>query len=132
MKKEICNYDCFNCIYDDCINDSLSYNDYKQSKALDKESKQVTGKVAETYYERNKERIRMQRKQYYKKNKEKVLQYHKEYMQKVKKENPFYYKEYYQKNKEARKRAQREYYKRNKDRITQKRKLAQKEVEANE
>ena len=118
MKKEICNYDCFNCVYDDCINDSLTYNDYKQSKALDKESKQVAGKVAETYYERNKERIRMQCKQYYQKNRGKVLQHN---------------KEYYKKNKEKVLQYHKEYYKKNKDRIIQERKLlAQKEVEANE
>lgn len=39
MKKPVCNLDCFNCIYDDCINDG-DLSDSKLSAELDREAKQ--------------------------------------------------------------------------------------------
>lgn len=38
MKKPVCNLDCFNCIYDDCINEG-DLSDSKLSAELDREAK---------------------------------------------------------------------------------------------
>ena len=32
-----CNRDCFNCVFEDCIEDELTHEDYKQEAALEKE-----------------------------------------------------------------------------------------------
>ena len=39
MPLKICDMDCFNCKFDHCINDKLTYEDYKQSDELSKEIK---------------------------------------------------------------------------------------------
>lgn len=39
MKKPVCNLDCFNCIYDDCINEG-DLSDSKLSAELDREANQ--------------------------------------------------------------------------------------------
>ena len=35
--KPVCNRDCFNCIYDDCIDDSMIHEDYVKQSEIEKE-----------------------------------------------------------------------------------------------
>ena len=74
-----CNRDCFNCVFDDCIEDELSHEDYKQEAALEKEilfprtakeKKIAAGQKA--YYEANREKIAAGKKAYYEANREKI------------------------------------------------------------
>ena len=37
LKKAVCDLDCFNCKFDDCINDLLEIEDYVESENLDRD-----------------------------------------------------------------------------------------------
>lgn len=79
-----CNHDCFNCPYPDvpaeCLSDSLTYDEYKESDRLDseiryerktnKEKKMIARNKA--YYEANKEKMIARNKAYNEANKEKI------------------------------------------------------------
>lgn len=77
-----CNHDCFNCPYpdvpDECLSDSLTYDEYKESDQLDSEIRygRKTNKEKKidarkkAYYEANKEKIAARYKAYYEANKE--------------------------------------------------------------
>ena len=36
-KGPVCNRDCFNCIYEDCIDGSMTHRDYQEQAAIEKE-----------------------------------------------------------------------------------------------
>ena len=64
-KQAVCNRDCFNCVYEDCVLDDLSLEDYKQTTTIEKEllfpKSQKQKKIAagqKAYYEANREKIR--------------------------------------------------------------------------
>lgn len=61
----ICDRDCFNCKYDDCINDTLTYEDIKVSDQLDRDS------INESLSEKEK-RHRLSSLRYYRRNKETI------------------------------------------------------------
>ena len=74
-----CNRDCFNCVFEDCIEDELTLEDYKQEAELDKEilfpktakqKKIAAGQKA--YREANREKIAAGQKAYYEANREKI------------------------------------------------------------
>lgn len=79
----ICNMDCFNCIFPDCINNG---RETKSEKQMKNDLKQKTFK--ETYYERNREIL---------------LKKAKEYNATHREERKKYYKEYYRRNAEEKK-----------------------------
>lgn len=66
----VCDKDCFHCPYDDCINDDITYEDFKSEQEIDKIigiRKPMDGRLQaqqKEYYQRNKERIQAQRKEY--------------------------------------------------------------------
>ena len=84
-----CNHDCFNCPYpdvpDECLSDSLTYDEYKESDRLDseiryerktnKEKKRIARQ--KVCREANKEKVAARHKAYYEANKEKVAARHK-------------------------------------------------------
>ena len=79
MTKPVCNRDCFNCVFEDCVLDELNHDDYKQSAAIEKEllfpqsakqKKIAAGKKA--YYEANREKIAAGQKAYREANREKI------------------------------------------------------------
>ena len=84
--KPVCDYDCFHCPYEDCINDEMRHEDYQEGKKLElisgakeyntSESHRATQKK---YYEENKEKVAAARKKYYEENKEKVAAAQKKY-----------------------------------------------------
>lgn len=65
-ENAVCNKDCFNCPYDDCINDELDYEDYRAQTENDKAIKdelrgEKSRKVAaqqRAYYQNNKEKLK--------------------------------------------------------------------------
>ena len=90
--NDICNGDCFNCIYDDCIlpEDYLKKQYRKNfikshpkyyAEYREKNREQIREK-SKVYREKNKEQIRERKKAYYEKNKEQILEREKVYREK--------------------------------------------------
>ena len=116
----VCNKDCFNCIYPDCICDSMDMDDIREADARDKEVRpkrryvrraepiSATGDRSEywkVYYQENKDRINARRRERNKENIEKSREYGRRNYAK----NKETYKAYYQNNKEKIMEYQREY-----------------------
>lgn len=87
--KPVCDYDCFHCPYEDCINDELLLEDYQVEKEIDLLSgarEYKTPKAIRTsnkkYYEENKEKVAAYNKKYREENKEKWKEYNKKSRQK--------------------------------------------------
>ena len=101
--KPVCDYDCFHCPYEDCINDEMRLEDYQEGKKLELISGANEYKTSEShraaqkkYYEKNKERLAAYQKKYREKNKEKVAATQKKYYE----ENKEKWKEYNQKSRQ--------------------------------
>lgn len=99
--KPVCDYDCFHCPYEECINDEMRLEDYQEGKKLELISGAKEYKTSEShraaqkkYYEKNKERLAAYQKKYREKNKEKVAATQKKYYE----ENKEKWKEYNQKS----------------------------------
>ena len=87
--KPVCDYDCFHCPYEDCINDEMRLEDYQEGKKLElisgaKEYKTSKAKrdANKKYYKENKERLAAYQKKYREKNKEKWKEYNQKSRQK--------------------------------------------------
>ena len=105
--KPVCDYDCFHCPYEDCINDELLLEDYQVEKEIDLLSGAREYKTPKAirasnkkYYEENKEKVAAAKKKYYEENKEKVAAYRKKYREENKEKVAAYSKKYYEENKE--------------------------------
>ena len=101
--KPVCDYDCFHCPYEECINDEMRLEDYQEGKKLELISGAKEYKTSEShraaqkkYYEKNKERLAAYQKKYRGKNKEKVAATQKKYYE----ENKEKWKEYNQKSRQ--------------------------------
>lgn len=69
---KICNEDCFNCKYDDCILDSLGrYNKEPEPKEVSEKKMKNRIRMAR-YYQENKEAIKAQKKEYYYAHREEI------------------------------------------------------------
>lgn len=82
--KSICNKDCFNCPYPDCINDELDYEDYRELAQIDKDltSTPIKKKLAaqqKAYREANREKVAAAQKAYREGNREKLAAAQKAY-----------------------------------------------------
>ena len=66
---KICNKDCFNCPYEDCINDEMDYEDYKEAAVRDRE----------LFMTPEKRKIAAGQKAYREANRETYNRYHREY-----------------------------------------------------
>ena len=101
--KPVCDYDCFHCPSEECINDEMRLEDYQEGKKLELISGAKEYKTSEShraaqkkYYEKNKERLAAYQKKYREKNKEKVAATQKKYYE----ENKEKWKEYNQKSRQ--------------------------------
>lgn len=101
--KPVCDYDCFHCPYEDCINDEMRHEDYQEGKKLELISGAKGYNTSEShraaqkkYYEENKEKVAAAQKKYREENKEKVAAYSKKYYE----ENKEKWKEYNQKSRQ--------------------------------
>lgn len=72
--KPVCDYDCFHCPYEDCINDEMRLEDYQAGKELEL----ISG--AKEY--NTSESRRAAQKKYYEENKEKWKEYNQKSRQK--------------------------------------------------
>lgn len=72
--KPVCDYDCFHCPYEDCINDEMRHEDYQEGKKLELISGAKEYKTSESR--------RSARKKYYEENKEKWKEYNQKSRQK--------------------------------------------------
>lgn len=86
---EICNKDCFNCPYIDCIYDE----EVDEKKAMRRETQK-------RYYEKNKERWQAYKREWYEKNKEHCREQKREWYRKNKEKKLAYGKQHYLENKE--------------------------------
>ena len=72
--KPVCDYDCFHCPYEECINDEMRLEDYQEGKKLELISGAKEYKTSESH--------RAAQKKYYEKNKEKWKEYNQKSRQK--------------------------------------------------
>lgn len=98
----VCDKNCFQCKFADCIYDGMEYDDYLQSAALDKELIQTADqkKVAaykRAYREANKEKVAAYQRAYYEANKEKAAAYREKNRDKIREKN----RKRYELNKES-------------------------------
>ena len=73
----ICNKDCFNCPYPDCINDCMDHEDYVEAAERDRELRSTPEKrklaaQQRAYYEANREKVAAQQRAYREANREKL------------------------------------------------------------
>ena len=90
--KPVCDYDCFHCPYEECINDEMRLEDYQEGKKLELISGAKEYKTSESH--------RAAQKKYYEKNKERLAAYQKKYREKNKEKVAATQKKYYEENKE--------------------------------
>lgn len=72
--KPVCDYDCFHCSYEDCINDEMRLEDYQEGKELELISGAKEYNTSESH--------RAAQKKYYEENKEKWKEYNQKSRQK--------------------------------------------------
>ena len=90
--EPVCNRDCLNCLFDDCIRDEMTHEDYKALRKMDficgaKETPDA--KIAakrKAYREANREEIAAYQKAYYEANREEIAAKRKAYREAKKKE----------------------------------------------
>ena len=77
-REKVCDKDCFNCPYDDCINDELDAEDYRSARAIDdfvrprtRAEEAIAAKKRE-YREANREAIAAKKREYYEANREAI------------------------------------------------------------
>ena len=76
MIEAVCNRDCFNCPYEDCVVDELTMADRRELKEIDAEfvnpksskQKKIAAKKRE-YYQANKDEIAAYQREYYQRRK---------------------------------------------------------------
>lgn len=85
VSKRICNEDCFNCPYPDCINDELTTKTYRELNKIEKEllfprsgEKEKAAERQRKYYEANRERMRERNRKRYWADVDKSRAYHRE------------------------------------------------------
>ena len=116
----VCNYDCFNCVYADCINNSMRESDWSESVNTGTPPKGKSSISGDTYYSRNREKVILYQRGYYARNKKAISEQKKEYY----KAHKEFYKEkhrlYYKAHKEEIAARSHERYLKNRDLILEK------------
>ena len=88
-ENKVCNGDCFNCVYDDCIYDE----GIDPKKARKRETQR-------RYYEKHKEKMQAYKRQWYEENKEHCREQKREWYRKNREKKLAYGKQHYLENKE--------------------------------
>ena len=83
MKRRICDKDCLNCRFDDCINDEMDAQDYQESDRRDKlcqseAKRKMRAKNKAAYEKRRADKLAYAR-DYYQKHKEEAMEYQRRY-----------------------------------------------------
>lgn len=96
----ICNMDCFNCPFEDCINDKNAENRVRYWNDVGESRR----KAREMYY-KNRDRALASQKKYDDAHREKIREYHRNYFyenkERRKEEKRLYMREYYRRRKQA-------------------------------
>ena len=139
-KKSICDFDCFNCKFEDCVNGRLEKEDYESAEKMDKNiiehrGEKNTRKLSEfalirkkEYREENRDSKKAYARAYYELNRERFLKYRlsnrkrksaydRQYFEKNREEIQKKHKIYGQKNKEHLRERQKEWREKNRDKI---------------
>lgn len=107
----MCNLDCFNCPYDDCINDELSLDEYKEDinpRDIPKEVRMARER-ANRYARKNRQANRERSTRHYHENKEKYKEQATEWQKENRERTNAMARERYHKNIERRRQYLREY-----------------------
>lgn len=106
--EPVCDKNCFQCSYDDCIYDGLDQEDYQEEKQIDislgltkNKKSEAALKANRRYYQKNKEKILTRQKQYWTKNKSKIAEQQHRYYQDNKEKILARNKRYREKNRES-------------------------------
>ena len=120
MTVAICNKDCFNCQYPDCVLDELDAEDYRESRERDRLLKQRTDKQRKAaaqqkaYREANRDKVAAQQKAYYEANRDKVAAQQKAYREANRDKVAAQQKAYREANRDKYNAYMRNYYRRSK------------------
>lgn len=78
MNKMVCNRDCFDCIYADCVQDIMTPEERQEINDRDAKyglaNKKNFSSNPNTYYNRNRERLKEKARERYRNNREKILE----------------------------------------------------------
>lgn len=77
----ICNKDCENCVFDDCINDEMDADDYREAERRDKlcAGKSTASKKGRAHYLKYRDQYLARSRKYYQAHKAEAIQYQKKY-----------------------------------------------------
>jgi hypothetical protein len=100
-----CNRDCFNCKYDDCINDQMEYGDYAELNEIEKDNREYkTPKKQREYFKRyyaEKREHRLENgRRYYETHGEERREYSRRYSKENKERKAAYLREWRRKRRE--------------------------------
>jgi len=109
---------CHNSHYSRCKECNLE--GYKKTRYYREKNKDKIRQNKKEYYEENKDKIRQNKKEYYEENKDKIRQYKKEYYEENKEYCSKKTKEYHKKNKDKIRQYHKEYYEENKEYFSKK------------
>ena len=105
--SQICDRDCFNCRFDDCICDEMTADDWKAARGIDdfihtktEKEKSIAAKQKQ-YYEENRESIAAKQKKYREENRESIAAYQKQYYEENRESIAAYQKRYREENRET-------------------------------
>lgn len=86
---KVCNRDCFNCVFDDCILEELEAEDYAEQRRIEREivkpksaKEKKIAAYQRAYYEANKDEIAARQRAYREANREKYNAYMRDYSRK--------------------------------------------------
>ena len=126
--SQICDRDCFNCRFDDCICDEMTADDWKAARGIDDFIHTKTAKeksieaYKKQYYEENRESIAAYQKKYREENRESIAAYKKQYYKENRKTIAAKQKKYREENSESIAAYQKQYYEENRESIAAKQK----------
>ena len=121
--SQICDRDCFNCRFDDCICDEMTADDWKAARGIDDfihtktEKEKSIAAYKKQYYEENRESIAAYKKKYYEENRETIAAKQKQYREENRESIAAYKKQYYEENRETIAAYQKKYYEENRESI---------------
>ena len=129
-KKTVCDLNCFNCKFEDCINDRLEIEDFRSAEEIDKSiinerKRKKTQKLSQyaisrkkEYHKDDPENIKAYAKAYYSLNRER----YKKYRKLNRDRKSAYDRDYFSKNREDISKKQKIYGEKNKERLRERRK----------
>lgn len=118
-KQPVCNRDCFNCVYEDCIDNRMDSDELRQSAVRDRAFARRTPqqKKDRARYARNLERRREQSREWARKNRARCTAYTREYRKAHPGQAAEWQRNYYAANRDAILEKRKAYYQANREKI---------------